>query len=417
MCSLSSSSEESVERSQVSVVASVNADRDPPVRARDSLDRSNDTLGSVSVSPSPWSRIGRRWSAFATNLLGTALVIVLGLAMGRQLLEWWGVRAPVTADRGSSAASGEVSANVRSLRTSTIGTLQDLSFDLSTIALRHGGHSGNEVSMLQELRGQCAGAAQSARAEDLAGTMPDEAERKLLQRLAGQEPVASSENWSLYELARPLPMVVAVSRVSQQKKPAKEPRQEPEREPAKGSSPRAGTAQPSTEPTAPETVFAGRRVLSWGLALPSVTETNEPRWTWFAWRTGKTNVKSDGGAEATGATGTTAAGSALVTSADWPLLSGARRVMSMRSPDGVALAAYVASDSAASMREWRDQVDQWMTSREARSRGDWIRQRDRSQQVFVRPGVGRYIVQLVELPGEQPRAFLTLLPGQSGSEH
>lgn len=397
MCALSSSSEESVERQQGAI-----ADSAKP--APDSLLNAEDPTASAPESQSPWSRMGRSWSAFATNLLGTGFVIVLGLAMGRQLLDWWGVRAPVTASgdaSGASGASGESSANLRSLRTSTIGTLQDLSFDVSTIALRHGSHAGNEVSMLQELRGQCAGAARSARAEDLAGTVPDDAERTLLQRLAGQEPVASSDSWSLYEIARPLPMVVAVSRVVQVGAEGS------------GASPRAGLAPASMEPAAPETVFAGRRVLSWGVALPSVTETNEPRWTWFAWRTGKTNVPSDGGAGAAGAA--SAAGSEAVTSADWPGLPGARRVMSMRSPDGVALAAYVASDSAASVREWRDQVEQWMTSRGAKSPGDWIRQRDRSQQVFVRPGVGRYVVQLVELPGEQPRAFLTMLPGRNGS--
>jgi hypothetical protein len=396
MCSLSSSSEESVERSQVA-----DADRHKP--ALDAPVCSEATDSTARESPSRWSRVGRRCSAFATNLLGTGFVIVLGLAMGRQLLEWWGVRAPVSADVGSGATTGDASANVRSLRPPTIGTLQDLSFDLSTIALRHGSHSGNEVSVLQELRGQCAGAAQSARPADLVGTEADDAERRLLQRLAGQKPVARGERWLLYELARPLPMVVAVSRVASEHE-------------AEGSAESgAETTSSTAAPAAPETVFDGRRVLSWGVALPSVTETNEPRWTWFAWRTGKTNGMSDGGEGAAAAA--TAVGSAPVTSADWPGLTAARRVMSMRSPDGVALAAYVASDSAASVREWRDEVDQWMSSRGAKAAGDWIRQRDRSQQVFVRPGVGRYLVQLVELPGEQPRAFMTMLPGQSGSGH
>lgn len=89
--------------------------------------------------------------------------------------------------------------------------------------------------------------------------------------------------------------------------------------------------------------------------------------------------------------------------------------MSLRSLDGVALAGYVATDSTATPRAWREQVDAWLGSGKSAGGGDWVVQRGRSQRVFVKPGVGRFVVQIVESSGEALQGFITLLPQPGGA--
>lgn len=190
--------------------------------------------------PAGYGKAAKRLSGWAANLLASGLVLVIGLALGRQVLEWW------QADSAQPDAKSKVLASdpgeLGSLDRPHLLELGSVPFTLrrdtvlgdkaaAFAALRAGGQK--TVSEPLEPRGQ-------------AGP----AERRMLSQIKSQKPTSvSAGRWELYELDGPILMVAGVQFFASEDRTATE-----------------------------------RRVVFWGLAVPHGVgyPEKEARWTLFS---------------------------------------------------------------------------------------------------------------------------------------
>ncbi len=139
--------------------------------------------------------LARRISAVTTKCLLTAIVLVAGLAFGRQVQRWW---AADTAEPDAAAQTLDNSADPTDLHEVQFG---DLSW-----SLRRRSVTGDRHSAMVALRASCR---EVVRDDSRQCEKPGEAESKLLRRLADREPVEREPGaWRLYELDDLFPMVV-----------------------------------------------------------------------------------------------------------------------------------------------------------------------------------------------------------------
>ena len=148
--------------------------------------------------PTGYGRLARRMRTWTTNALVTAMVVALGLAAGRQLVEWW------------RAEPAEVGANAKpdfAQGLAEPGALQFIEF----------GASG-WVMGRQEIAGDTAAAAEAlqeiARAVIARSALPSgpitATEQRVLDTLAKRKPVAAAGNWALFEMRPGYPMLLGL---------------------------------------------------------------------------------------------------------------------------------------------------------------------------------------------------------------
>ncbi|MFO0816703.1 MAG: hypothetical protein U1A77_02100 [Pirellulales bacterium] len=263
----------------------------------------------MSDAPSGFGQFARRWGQWASNLLVSGIVIVVAIALGREVLQWWYVD-PTPLALGRPDSAGAPAALTLDDPLGLPGTSEELRFGELPFAFGHGVVEGKAEKAVDVLARECERAAALA---DASERKPGPAEQRLLALLQGEKPRSTAGNrWSTYVIVRPVPMAVAVSGS--------------ERLPA-----------------------ARRRVLAWGLLLPEQMETpaesdSTPapspttRWGWFTWRPSR----SDGiSSEAT---------------QSWPQLPNGQRSLSIRTVDGGARIAYVGSGTP---DRWREAFDRW----------------------------------------------------------
>jgi hypothetical protein len=267
----------------------------------------------MSDAPSGFGHFARRWGQWASNLLVSGVVIVVAIALGREVLQWWYVDpAPMALGRpNNSGAPADVTLDDP---LGLPGTSEELRFGELPFAFGHGVVEGKAEKAVDVLARECERAAALA---DAAEREPGPAEQRLLALLQGEKPRSTTGNrWSTYVIVRPVPMAVAVS--GSEQLPA-----------------------------------ARRRVLAWGLLLPEQMEapptsssplaqpsapSHATRWGWFTWRPSQ----SDGiSSEAT---------------QSWPQLPHGQRSLSIRTVDGGARIAYVGSGTP---DRWREAFDRW----------------------------------------------------------
>lgn len=175
-----------------------------------------------------------RW---ATNLFASGLVVIAGLAGGREVLLWW--RTPPPTGVGEAELVGGVEPNWN-----YADGFFDVRFGDAPLTLRRQTVTGDARAALEQLRRHTSDLAQRALAAGAASALVGDprAESEFERRLADETPAAGEPGrWALHEGLSPLPRNVVV-------------------------------ALPSG------------RVVAWGLAFPATNApSQEPAWTLFAW--------------------------------------------------------------------------------------------------------------------------------------
>jgi hypothetical protein len=157
------------------------------------------------------SALSRRIIRFSSNLLATAVIIILGLTLGRQVLHWWQSTSPgegatdnIEVDHLAQLADPQWPHRI------TFGELP-LAFDRVSFV-------GSQQQALERLRTRCRELARSE-ASDSAAWLP--ASNSVLQQLAEREPVEQGPGWQLVQHVGPVITVVGLrTRPNDATKPA-----------------------------------------------------------------------------------------------------------------------------------------------------------------------------------------------------
>jgi len=147
-----------------------------------------------------YAQLARRISDYTTKCLLTVMVLIVGLAFGRQVLKWWSAPGPdadaVTPELRSTDGLGDPS------------RLHVLRFGDQAWSLRRQAISGNRQAAVAALKASCREVVQQGHAPR---DEPGKAERELTEGLAARDPVDQEPGvWRLYELKESFPMVVGV---------------------------------------------------------------------------------------------------------------------------------------------------------------------------------------------------------------
>lgn len=184
--------------------------------------------------------VARKVVASGTNVFATGLVLIIGVVIGRQMLDWW----------LASSRDGSSAGNPTTLVHSNGGAdYQWLEFGDTSATMRRFEFEGTREEAVAALRGACKEIV--ATGSSVRSSSPSVA--KWLDRMAGQPPVESNPGkWLLYELQHPLPMVAIVNDV-----------------------PIAFAEQSG------DFESSNRGVLCWGLAFSVLEQSSAARWTMF----------------------------------------------------------------------------------------------------------------------------------------
>ncbi|MBI2480880.1 MAG: hypothetical protein HYV60_20300, partial [Planctomycetia bacterium] len=238
--------------------------------------------------------IAARIGNLATNVLVSGVILIVGLAFGREIIAWW--RADSSTGESSPIAS--VIGEYHPLESSH-GQL--LEFGDFPFVLNRQEFSGNVHEVLGQLRSASRRAVVSA--EPLAREFSP-AEQRMIAATKRLAPVEQQINvWSIYEIGAPIPMVVGL---------------------------RTFESQVAT---------AELRVVSWGIAVPDATPVGEPQsaWTLFTYTSDTT----------AGATPDPEMGSAP---------PGGQRTLSLRTDRGDAVVGYAGTGNIESWVKFYDEL-------------------------------------------------------------
>jgi hypothetical protein len=260
---------------------------------------------------SGFALVAQRISAWTTRGLLTLIILIAGLGFGRQVLRWWAAD-----DNPAGGAYRPDPAD---------GGLGDpshphvIQFGDQPWSIRRQSLAGTTATAADGLRGVC---------RELIGGQarlpigqPEQAERDLLAKLQDRRPIEQEQGkWQLYELSEGLPMVVGT-------------REMPAPSSAVGGS---GLAQTT------------RRVVIWGLAIPAGLEA----WTVYTFQPVSSSDSLPGeGPEV-------------------PLPPGSRRLVSLRTADGGAIAAFAGPEQPDA---WVEFYRAWSVRHDWKPVQDWQR--------------------------------------------
>lgn len=341
------------------------------------------TSATTSATTAATQSLARRWANWASNLLVSGVIVVVGLVFGREVVQWWrtpadGTAAKVATDAvtpGSDLLDGPAFDGTDGLRTNEPGAgesgarpVHELSFGDLPYAFRHGAVRGDAAAVVAELRRQCAISADSASPPTGA---PAPSELRMLEGLRSIRPSDRRRGvWEIYVLPRPLPMAVAVS------------------DNGRSDSSRDETGR-ATNGEGRNAVAGSPRVLSWAMAFPDMTDG---RWTWFTFR--------PAGGAASGA------GVGPIDS-DWPAPPEARRSLVIKAEDGAARSAYAGRGTRAS---WQTHFDDCAERRGWAATDDWLADERTTRRVFHNDRGDRVDVQIGGVSDGQLQAIMTITP-------
>lgn len=241
-----------------------------------------------------FSQLARRIAGWTTNGLATALVLLAGMTLGRQVLLWWGETpaAPAAAHRDDA---GKQEAGLRHLEFGALAT------SIQTRPVR-----GSRDDVLRHLRELCRPAARLSGPWE---SPADAAERRLLASLAGKEPAESGDGWRIDQFPQELPLVVC--------------------------STWAGVLSPERDSFRSENGLKSvlplpldLRIISIGLAVPAA----EGEWTAYAFRVDGNSPAVDG-------------------QSHFPLPDGSHRGLTLKQPDGSVLMTFRGAAEAVTWEE------------------------------------------------------------------
>lgn len=244
------------------------------------------------TDPDPMAGTAKRIGNFATNLLVSGVILIVGIAFGREIIGWW--RADSDApDRLPIAAAVGGHDPIESAGD------QLLEFGDFPFVLNRAEFEGDATATLERLRTAC------RHSIDAATPLSDElgaAEQRMLAAARKLRPVEEVANaWSVYEIRTPLPMVVGVRTFETQ------------------------------------VAISEDRVVSWGLAVPEAMTEGEQQfqWTLFTYSSAET---ADSTTE----------------SVTGPAPPGGRRTLSIRTDRGDAVVGYAGTGTAQSWTDFYD---------------------------------------------------------------
>jgi hypothetical protein len=259
------------------------------------------TAGETDSTPSPdFATLARRIARFSGNLLATAVIIILGLTLGKQVLTWW------------NAPPAEVSVAPRELAGQLDGFADpglphQLAFSDMPLLFHRSVLVGDEEAALAQLRDECR---RRVVADDGQTSMEIKVDQHVLERLATYEPVEQGDGWRMVQHAGPVITVVAF-RLS------------------------AATANREGSDASQKV----ESVVSWGLglrALETEEEASSVRWTLFTCTGAGRQVDVD-----------------LHFSS--PIPPGSRRTLAMQVEGGGALIGFAGQGAVSSNKEFFDE--------------------------------------------------------------
>jgi len=282
------------------------------------------------AKPASLGDVARRITSRTTDLLAISIVLVASLTLGRQILHWWHADPPSSP---TAAIEPELAGPAWD------DELQPLSLEFGDLplALTRQVVLGDQESAVEALVRHCQTAAEMAVCPS---REPDDAEQRLLEKIAGLTPVERSVeksladkigDWQVYIVDEQFTLVAAVRRFADGGATVS---------PADGQAKRLRHKSDGSKGTAREV----NRLVCWGIAMPA----REKAWTLYVFRESPTGSTSPSGRS------------------NVPLPPGAYRNMSLRDERGGLLVGFSGSGSAAA---WMKFYDDWF-GRQAWSKTD-----------------------------------------------
>ncbi len=245
-----------------------------------------------------FGQLAKRLSTWTSRGLVSGIILVAGLAFGRQVLQWWGV------EKEPPATS--------SPRPLAMGALGDpgqehlLEFGDSVWRMARGVVFAGGQNVLRELQARCAKLIPSCHVP--AGE-PGPAERDFLNQIARQQPAQEEPGrWRLFALDAAFPMVIGTRWIG-----------------AEGGPPNDRVVKPA------------QRVVTWGLAVPAGADT----WITYTFHTAPPEGERPSAA------------------LELPIPPGSRKTLAIRAADGGAVASFKGPDRPS---EWRQFFDSWLAT-------------------------------------------------------
>lgn len=249
-----------------------------------------DVLGQRPSFPTVGARIGN----IATNVLVTGIILIVGIAFGREVISWW--RHDPGSHRPSPIAAVVGTENSLTAAGHTLLEFGDFPFVLDREDV-----VGDLAIVLTRLRESSHRALASP--QPLASQVSP-AEQRMLKAANRLTPIEEQDgDWSIYQIEAPLPMVVAVQHSKS------------------------------------NVATVDQRVVSWGIAVPVATRAGEQQheWTLFTY-------SSDSTADDTSQTST------------WQTPPGGHRTLSLRTTQGGNIVSYTGITTVDTWTDFYDEL-------------------------------------------------------------
>jgi hypothetical protein len=245
-----------------------------------------------------FGQLAKRLSAWTSRGIVSAVILVAGLAFGRQVLQWWGADG----DQGAAARPQSLA----------LGALGDpaqehlLEFGDTAWRISRRAVAARDRDVLREVQVRCEEVIRSCR--DPEGE-PGPAERDFLNRVANDKPAREEAGkWRLYALDAAFPMVIGTR-----------------------------LTDPSRGPPNDRVVKPHPRVVTWGLAVPAGANS----WIVYTFHVAPPKGEYPAGLP------------------ELPIPPGSRPALTIRAADGGAVVSFKGPDRPG---EWRHFFDSWLSS-------------------------------------------------------
>ena len=310
------------------------------------------------AKPTSLGDVARRITSRTTDLLAVSVVLVASLTFGRQILQWWHASPPDAGVSGDALLPAPGWEDERQSLSLEFGDLP--------LALTRQVVMGDRAAAVAALVGHCRAGAIDAKCPV---HEPDEAEQRLIEKVAGLKPVAeqageapavtpvagknreTAGDWQVYVVDERFTLVVAVRRFPDGGAgvpPSDEQAERLHHKSERGSGSN-GTARKV------------QRLVCWGIAMP----TGENAWTLYVFR------QSPAG-------GTSASGQPTV-----PLPPGANRNLSLRDERGGLMLGFSGSGLA---QNWMTFYDDWFAGQGWAKSDHWSTGKQTWSVRFIKPG-------------------------------
>lgn len=311
--------------------------------------------------PTGLAAVARKLSRRTTDLLAIALVLVAGLGLGWQVIDWWLTDpADVLSHRdGLESLLGDP----RTGGTEPVF----LKFGTQSSLLRREAVEGTRRDARTALLGIGKRTAETARPPN---RPPSEAERQLLQHLETRSPAAERPGrWRVDISDGPLQLMVATRRF----------------------------AARSDDPGADSASGDRGRMVCWGLAFPAAPET----WVVYSFEPARPDAAADSGP-----------GKGASAPLDVPRPPGSRRLLAVRSPSGGTLTGF---EGAGSAKSWRAFWNDWFERQGGTAVQPWSSAKTGWKASFRHPAGARIEIYLVPSGTGVWTGLIHVSPQRSGS--